>query len=380
MPRKTSFPPIKLTHLQQEYLEEIRNSRKAPHQEVQRASIILMHNEGVSVTEISKHLNLTRSTVYKYIKKALAAGPEFALDDYYHRPFEPVINKGAKMWIVDTACKKPKDLGFASETWTYSALAKYTRENSPKEGHICLSKAAKATIFRILNEFEIKPHKIKYYLERRDPEFQRKMEEVLIVYKEVNAQNNKAKAGLDGAPEDIITVSVDEKPGVQAIASLCPDLPPSPGKHNCISRDYEYKRLGTLSILAAVDLHDGKIIAQVHDRHRSREFIQLLKELDDTYHKNSTIRIILDNHSSHTSKETMNYLSTVPNRFIYVHTPKHGSWLNLIEMVFSKMARTFLRHIRVSSLQELKTRILKGIDEMNKCPVVFRWKKSNLNL
>jgi len=178
----------------------------------------------------------------------------------------------------------------------------------------------------------------------------------------------------------MITVSVDEKPGVQAIANIAPDLPPKPGKYKTVGRDYEYKRLGTVSILAALDLHSGKIIAQVHDRHRSREFIMLLKELDAYYPEESTIRVVLDNHSSHISKETMKYLASRPGRFAYVHTPKHGSWLNLIETAFSKMARTFLRHIRVSSKKELKERILLGLKEINSAPVVHRWKKFDLDV
>jgi transposase len=92
------------------------------------------------------------------------------------------------------------------------------------------------------------------------------------------------------------------------------------------------------------------------------------------------IRVVLDNHSAHISKETMAYLATRPGRFEYVHTPKHGSWLNLVECAFSKMARTFLRHIRVASKEELKERILKGIAEINESPVPFRWKKFDLEL
>ena len=138
--------------------------------------------------------------------------------------------------------------------------------------------------------------------------------------------------------------------------------------------------MGTVSILAVIDLHTGKIIAQVHNRHRSREFIELLKELDSSYPKESTVRVVLDNHSAHTSKETMKYLASRPGRFVYVHTPKRGSWLNLVEMASSKMARTFLRHIRVSSKDKLKERILKGINELNSSPVVFRWKKTDLEV
>ena len=204
-----------------------------------------------------------------------------------------------------------------------------------------------------------------------------------MVYQEVSLQNampTRATADASESASPVITVSVDEKPGIQAIATVAPDLPPVAGRYAETGRDYEYVRNGTLSILAALDLHDGHIFAEVEERHRSCEFIQLLKRLDEHYPADATIRVVLDNHSAHISKETMAYLATRPGRFEYVHTPKHGSWLNLIEMTFSKMARSFLRHIRVSSKQELKERILKGIAEFNDQPVVFKWKKFNLGL
>ena len=199
------------------------------------------------------------------------------------------------------------------------------------------------------------------------------MREVLLVYREVSVQN-RAAHDLQETPT-IITVSVDEKPGVQALGNTAPDLPPQPGKHPKLGRDYEYKRYGALSILAGLDLHDGHVTAEVHPRHRSREFILLLKALDAHYPSGCVIRLVLDNHSSHISKETMAWLATRPNRFVYVHTPKHGSWLNLVETLFGKMARTFLKHIRVTSRQELKDRILLGIGEINQEPVVHQWKK-----
>ena len=163
--------------------------------------------------------------------------------------------------------------------------------------------------------------------------------------------------------------------GGKAIENTAPDLPPVPDKYPTISRDHEYIRHGTASILAGIDLQDGHVFAQVHRRHRSREFIELLKEIDDYYPPDKRIRIILDNHSAHISKETRAYLATKPNRFIYVHTPTHGSWLNLAETLFGKMARTFLKSIRVSSWEELKARILKGVKEINEAPVVHQWTK-----
>jgi transposase/ACT domain-containing protein len=355
-------------------LEKIAKSRTAPLREVKRAQVLLKKYHEEPITVIQKTTGVSRETIYKYIEKALALGPEEALKDKYHRPKEPTITESAKMWVVNIACTKPKDHNYAAELWTQSLLARHAREYAPKEGHACLARAAKATIHRILKEHPVQPHKIRYYLEKRDQEFKRKMEEVLTVYQEVSLQNkqNNLKEILNSRT---ITLSVDEKPGVQAIKNVAPDLPPLPGKCPQVLRDYEYKRLGTVSILAALDLHTGHVIAQVHDRHRSKEFIELLKELDAYYPTEYTIRIILDNHSAHISKETMRYLSSRPNRFIYVHTPKHGSWLNLVEVLFGKMARTFLKHIRVDSVTELRNRILKGVAEINSSPVVFRWKK-----
>ena len=221
-----------------------------------------------------------------------------------------------------------------------------------------------------LKENQLQPHKISYYLEKRDSDFDNKMREVLIVYREVILHN------AQGKPEElpVITLCVDEKPGVQAISNTAPDLAPVLGKYAHLGRDHEYIRYGTASILAGIDLHDGHIFAQVQRRHRSVEFIALLKEIDRYYPAARQIRVILDNHSSHISKETRTYLATRPNRFVYVHTPKHGSWLNLAETLFGKMARTFLKHIRVNDWNELKQRILKGVHEFNQKPVVHRWK------
>ena len=378
MARKSKRAKLKLSAEQQLKFGQLSTSRKAPLREVQRAQVLLHYANEIPISQIQQLVNVSRPTIYKCIDKALAAGADAGLKDFYHRPFDPTIDDAAKTWVINLACTKPKDHGLAAELWTYSELAKYTRKNAPPAGHPSLSKAAKATIWRILSANEIQPHKIKYYLERRDPDFEQKMREVLLVYQEVNIQNDPKQVG-DLHP-GMITVSVDEKPGVQAIDTVAPDLPPKPGKYKSVSRDYEYKRLGTVSILAALDLHTGKIIAQVHDRHRSREFIELLSELDTYYPNECTIRIVLDNHSAHVSKETMKYLASRPGRFVYVHTPKHGSWLNLIESAFSKMARSFLRHIRVSSKKELKERILKGINEINSNPVVYKWKKFDLEI
>jgi hypothetical protein len=369
---KTRRSKLVLTDEDKAALEQLARSRTAPHREKQRAAILLGYYVGENIASIARRLGMTRLSVSKWVAKALAVGPMAALKDNYHRPKDPAIGDDAKTWVVHLACSKPKDLGYAAEVWSRQALARHVREHAGEAGFPALSRAAKATVQRILAAQPLHPEKVQYYLERRDPDFEAVMRKVLIVYQDVELQNAMRAAGLTAS--NVITVSVDEKPGVQAIANTAPDLPPVPGKHPKIGRDHEYERLGTCSILAALDLQDGHITARVEDRHRSVEFTSLLSDLDARYPPECTIRIILDNHSAHLSKETQAFLSLHPNRFQYVLTPKHGSWLNIVETLFGKMARTFLRHIRVQSLDELKTRILKGVAEINAAPVVHRWK------
>lgn len=371
MAGKSKRPRLVLTSEEQSQIQQLRDSKAAPWREVQRARILWRYHSGESVAAIARAVKMTRKSVGKWIGKALQMGVATALKDTYHRPKAAVITEEAKAWVIHLACCKPKDLGYAAEVWTRKSLAKHVREHAVEAGHASLSRAAKATVQRILAEQPLHPEKVKYYLERRDRDFEAKMREILLVYQEVALQNQN-NGGLTPV---VVTVSVDEKPGLQAIANTAPDLPPVPGKHATPARDHEYKRMGTCSILAALDLHNGHVTARVERRHRSREFIGLLKDLDAFYPAECTIRIILDNHSAHISKETRSFLATRPNRFKYVLTPTHGSWLNIVETLFGKMARTFLRHIRVQSWEELRDRILKGIEEINTDPVVHRWKK-----
>jgi transposase len=378
MARKSKRAALVLTPQQRSTLKELAASRSAATREVERAKVMLGYADGLSVTQLQRQLGFSRPMIYRCVDKALAAGVQMGLKDKYHRPHEPEISDEAKAWVVSIACTKPKDHGLAAELWSISALARFVSERAEAAGFARLANAGKSTVWRILDDNDIKPHKIRYYLEKRDPDFDRKMQEVLMVYRDVSIYTQAAVH--DARPNPVYTVSVDEKPGVQAIGLTAPDLPPVPGKAAAVGRDYEYVRHGTVSILAGIDLHSGHIFANVEDRHRSVEFIGLLKQLDAHYPAEAIIRVVLDNHSAHISKETMAYLSERPGRFEYVHTPKHGSWLNLIEGAFSKMARTFLRHIRVTSKDELKQRILKGIAEINAAPVVFRWNKFDLGV
>lgn len=371
MARASTRPRLVLTADEKSHLDQLRQSQTAAFRDVQRAQILWRYHGGETVSQIARALKMTRKSVLKWIDKSLQIGAKVGLKDTPHKPREAVITDNAKVWVVNLACSKPKEFGYAAELWTRSALARHVRQHSVEAGYPALAKAAKATVQRILDAQSLRPHKVTYYLERRDPNFLSKMKVVLLVYQEVALQNEAASSE---APYPlVITVSVDEKPGVQAIGNTAPDLPPVAGQYPTVTRDHEYIRYGTWSILAALDLHDGHVTARVEERHRSVEFIALLQDLDLYYPPDCTIRLVLDNHSAHISKETRAYLATRPNRFKYVLTPTHGSWLNIAETLFGKMTRTFLRQIRVGSKEELKERILLGIAEINEMPAVHHW-------
>ncbi len=370
MPKRKKRAKLELDKESVNKLQDIAKSRTLSATHIERATILLSYWDGCSIAAIARKMQTNRPKIERSIDKALEIGAVCALDDLRRSGRPRTIDKESRSWLLSLACQKPKELGYSYELWTTDLLAKHARKNCRKAKHSSLLQLSRGTVSKILSEHEIRPHKIKYYLEKRDPAFDEKMAQVLCVYKEVKILREK------GLTQDhfIAYLSYDEKPGIQAIENITPDLPPVPGKHDCIGRDYEYKRHGTVNLMAGIDLLTGQVIGQVKDRHRSREFVEYLKLLDERYSSKEKIRLVLDNHTAHISKETQSYLKSVPNRFEFVFTPKHGSWLNLIEMFFSKMARTFLRGIRVTTKIELKNRIELYLKEINQGPIVFKWK------
>ena len=357
-----------------EKLKSVARSRTEPASRVERARILLSYWENSSFFAVGQALGLHHQTVQRCVERAVAEGPMAALDDRPRPGREPTITLEAKAWLTSLACRKAKDLGYPHELWTTRLLASHVREYGPSEGHPCLANLAQGTVCKILDQEEIKPHKVRYYLEKRDPEFAEKMAEVLCVYRKVKLLKKAAARSKQKPNERVAVVSYDEKPGIQAIATTSPDLPPKPGVHASFARDHEYKRHGTVTLLAGIDLMTGKVHALVKDRHRSREFVEFLKLLDAAYPAHTAIHLILDNHSAHISRETKAWLDEQPKRrFKFTFTPKHGSWLNLVEGFFSKLTRSVLRHIRVSSKQELRERIEAAMDYFNHDPVAHTW-------
>lgn len=373
MPFTKKRKPLIFTAEERRMLERIRKSRTEQKRRTVRAAILLDSVTGRSDPAIARTHRVNRKTVIRCLQKCQRWGIEAALGELPRSGKPRRISDEAIAWVQNWACQKPKDCGYAQELWTYGLLPTHLRRQGRAAGYPELERVSRSKLHKILTQSELRPHKIRYYVERRDPEFDQKMAAVLHVYKEVEILNDGLLRGTLREP-GLVPVSYDEKPGIQALAPTTPDRPPRPGQHASHLRDYEYKRLGTVSLLAGLDLHTGAVTEIVSDTHKSRDFIEFLQRLDAAYPPTATLRLILDNHSAHLSQETQTYLASRPQRFQFVFVPKHGSWLNLVENLFRKMTRSMLREIRVNTKEELIERIHLYFQEVNAAPVVFRWK------
>ena len=365
---------IELTIEDSEYLQSLTRQRTIQAQVVDRAKMLLYKAQGMSNKSIADRLDVNINTVKLCLSKFKKGGISRALFDDPRSGRKVEITDDAVAWIIDIACQRPADLGYSQELWTLKNLHCHIQSHAEEAGYPRLASITKPMVQKILKRSDIKPFKIKYYCEKRDPDFEAKMHDVLVVYKQVSMQFDENGNIIIPEGEPMVhTISCDEKPGIQAIATTSEDLRPSED-NGCVCRDYEYKRLGTLSLLAGIDLLTGQAIPVVSETHKSSDFICLLKKFDELYPEGDVIRIICDNHSAHKSKEVQNYLATRPEgRFVFVFTPTHGSWLNLIESFFSKMTKQMLKGIRVKSKEELAERIYLYFDEVNADPVVYHW-------
>ena len=356
------------------YLLTLIKARTIQSQIVDRARMLLWKSEGKTDKSIADGLGVSVNTVRRCVDRYLNSDINLAIfdDERSGRPVE--ITDDAKSWIVSVACQKPCDLGYSAELWTLAALHKHIQTHAEEAGYPRLKTVTKPWLQKYLKKMDLKPFKIKYYLERKDPDFDNKMHEVLLVYKQVEMQfddNGEIIIPDDGHLTH--TISYDEKPGIKAIDNKYPDHNPT-AENGFVRRDYEYVRRGTLSLLAGIDLLTGEAIPLISKSHKSSDFIEFLKILNAKYPEGDTIQLILDNHSANKSKETQQYLATLPeDRFVFVFTPTHASWLNMIESFFSKMTKQMLKGIRVSSADELSERIYRYFDEINADPVVYHW-------
>jgi Homeodomain-like domain len=238
-PRRVIEIAIEATDLIE--LEAIARSRTEWACRVQRARILLAYHANPSTYAVGEAIGVTHQTVQRCLDRAVRFGVMSALDDSPRPGKEPTITDAARAWVVSLACQKPKEVGYPHELWTTRLLARHVREAAETAGHPCLTRLAQGTVCKILDQHDVQPHKVRYYLERRDEAFEQKMAEVLCVYREVAILRE-----TEAVQPNVAIISYDEKPGIQALATTAPDLPPKPTRHQTVARDHGYVWLGTL--------------------------------------------------------------------------------------------------------------------------------------
>lgn len=331
---------ISLAPRQREQLEKIVNKRTNPQQMVFRARIILLTAQGLPVDEIMNRLETTRVTVSKWKKRFLEKGLEGLEDD--DRPGRtPKYGPEIKHKIAAEACNPPP----GRTHWSIRDLANHMGVD-------------RGIVERVFKEETIKPHRVKYYHHSSDPEFEEKMLNIIGLY-------------LD-PPDNAVILSVDEKTGIQALDRNQPVLPLKPhGKVKNIP--FEYKRHGTTSLLAALEVHQGNIHGKCEERHTHQEFLSFLKYLERTYRKKDReIHIICDNFSAHRHSKVKEWVSSKKNVFVHF-TPTHASWLNQIEIWFSIMSRKVLKQGIFKSIKDLVKKIEQFITNYNMTAKPFAW-------
>lgn len=227
MGRKASS--IEFTKADRNYLELQTRARTIQAQTVIRARIILLKADGISIDEIADKVGISRKSVMLCLKKYKESGIENALFDAPGRGRNAEITDKEKAWIINLACQKPADFGYAAETWTYARLTSHINKTAEAAGFTRLSTIHKSTVNTILEEADIKPHKITYYCENHDPDFDAKMHNVLLVYKQLSFQfdENGNLIPFSGDGQIVHVLSYDEKPGIQATVTTSDDLRPA---------------------------------------------------------------------------------------------------------------------------------------------------------
>lgn len=332
-----------LTPEERKTLETLASSRTAPYRQVQRTRLVLLAAQGLTNTAIAREVDLSRRMVIqwrgRFVRDRLAG-----LTDQ-PRPGRPrVYSEADRLRVVETVCnQKPP-----GEThWSVRTLAKATG-------------VGRDTVHKILREHRLKPHRIGTFSRSPDPDFVAKVVDVVGLY-------------LD-PPENAVVLCVDEKTQVQALDRTQPMLPLRPGQIE--RRTHDYKRNGTVQLFAALEVHAGRVVPRLEDRHRSREFIAFMNQLLRTYPKGQ-LHVILDNAGIHRSKEVKEWHGKRGhNRVAFHFTPTYASWLNLVEVLFNLLQAKVLGRGVFPSKSDLVQKILVYIDQFNQQGRTFQWTKT----
>lgn len=333
------IPPVELSEEVRTDLESIVNSRSLPHALVRRAKIILMAADGMNNTTIAEKLGLSNPTVGIWRKRFLDQG----ITGLYEEP-KPGTPRTVSDEKVATLIQETLNSAPVNGThWTCRTMAQ----------HIDLSKD---TVHRIWTTFNIRPHRQKHFTLSTDPFFVDKVRDIVGLYL--------------NPPDKAMVICVDEKSQIQALDRTQPVLPMGLGYVEGIT--HQYRRHGTLTLFAALDLASGEVIAECKKRHRHQEFLQFLKQIDHSVPKDLDIHLIIDNYATHKHAKIKHWLAARPRYHVH-YTPTYASWLNQVEIWFNIVTQKAIRRGSFSSVKELRKKIQHFVESYNANCRPFSW-------
>lgn len=338
------LPDISLSEEEREELYRIIRKSTSPQQKVLRAKIVLLAEKKLPTEAIMKELNISKNTAVKWRKRFLKNRLDGLHDE--QRPGKPRTHYAeVRLKIATEACKPPETITH----WSTRELAQHLSEQGINVSHM--------TVQRVLSAEKIKPHLREYWLNSTDPDFEAKQTEIIGLYL--------------NPPENALVISIDEKTGLQALGRKHPSKPVIKGSPE--KMEFEYKRHGTVSLIASLAVHQGEVIGKCYERHTNTEFIDFLEEINLSYgHYGKEIHLIVDNLSVHKHQKVKDWLSEHPNYSLHF-TPTHASWLNQIELWFSIYARKIIKRGVFSSKDDLVAKTIEYIELYNKNAQPFRW-------
>jgi len=331
--------PVVLSEEDQNQLKAIANSRSYPHGLVVRARVVLLAADGASNTAIAQKLDLSQQSVCLWRKRYLEQGIRGLHDEL--KPGRPrtISDERVATLIRKTLRTKPKD----GTHWTVRDLARETR-------------LSHMTVHRIWRAFGLQPHRQKHFKLSTDPFFVEKVRDIVGLYL--------------SPPENAVVLCVDEKSQIQALERTQPMLPMGLGYVEGVTHDY--RRHGTTTLFAALDIANGTVLGQCKRRHRHQEYLQFLKHIDENVPGKLDIHIVVDNYATHKHPAVKRWLAT-HSRWHVHHTPTYASWLNQVEIWFNIITQRAIRRGTFSSVKELIAKIEDYIKHYNRHPQPFIW-------
>ncbi len=321
-------------------LERILGDGNEPQKIVKRTKIVLMTADGAGVMAIMRAVGVSKTTVWRWQDYFVEAGIAGLIKGRSKPPGKKPIANAIKLKIIE---KTVKEHPANATHWSVRMMA--------EEMGI-----SHTSVQRIWNAHGLKPHLVRTFKASNDPDFSKKVEDIVGLY-------------LD-PPEKALVLAVDEKSQIQALDRTQPGLPIKKGRAGTMTHDY--KRHGTTTLFAALDVATGKVIGECLPRHRAKEFLTFLKRIDRETLPYLDLHLILDNYATHKTPDVQRWLKRHP-RFKLHFTPTSSSWLNLVERLFAEITRQRIRRGTFHSIAQLETAILEWINHRNAHPKPFIW-------